>query len=191
MKNHPIPEEALGAMIAVIGCSGDRIIAVDSSAWITAERLRLALRFVRAAGECWLFDGYRPSGQHGRIEFKGQQVYVHRAVYACANGQIPSGLNVCHKCDVGNCVRPQHLFLGTQADNVADMEAKGRARKIGPRGVANSNANLSDEQVAALRLRASRPGTSQRALAMAFGVSQSTVSRLLRGLSRAEAIHVQ
>ncbi len=163
-------------------------VIVDRNAVVSIERIMATLALVRPAGDCWLFEGYRPSGLHGRIEYKEQQVYVHRLAYACANGPIPDGIHVLHECDVPNCVRPRHLFEGTQAENVEDMEAKGRARKVGPRGENNWNADLTDDQVAALRRRANTPGISQRAVAAEFGVSQSTVWRLKHGAVRAEAL---
>ena len=55
-------------------------------------------------------------------------MYAHRVAWMLAHGPIPRGMNVLHRCDVPRCVNPDHLFLGTQHDNVRDMIAKGRAR---------------------------------------------------------------
>ncbi len=60
----------------------------------------------------------------------GKQVSAHRYAWVLANGEIPAGLFVCHKCDVPACCRPSHMFLGTNEENLADMTAKGR-RSIG------------------------------------------------------------
>ena len=76
---------------------------------------------------CVCKDGY---GRLGAVP-KGTPQLPHRKAYEQFVGPIPDGLKVCHRCDVPSCVNPDHLFLGTQKDNLRDMFAKGRAR---PRG---------------------------------------------------------
>lgn len=76
---------------------------------------------------CWKYLGkIRPDG-YGRFKVKRDYRMAHRVAWTIVNGDIPDGLNVCHHCDVRDCVRPDHLFVGTQADNIHDMWAKGRA----------------------------------------------------------------
>jgi hypothetical protein len=79
----------------------------------------------------WI-GGVGPKG-YGRFTFDGKRVLAHRAAYTLKCGPIPAGLHVLHRCDVPMCVNVDHLFLGTQADNMRDMCAKGRHN--GPRGV--------------------------------------------------------
>lgn len=82
---------------------------------------------------CIEWSGYRNKDGYGKKSYKGKSRFVHRVEWIEANGPIPDGLNVLHKCDNRACYRLDHLFLGTQRQNVLDMFAKGRGnRRIGP-----------------------------------------------------------
>ncbi len=83
---------------------------------------------------CVLYTGFANVQGYCLVHRRGTRngtMLVHRLAYEQAHGPIDAGLNVCHKCDTRNCVNPEHLFLGTQKDNLRDMFRKGRAR---PRG---------------------------------------------------------
>ena len=91
---------------------------------------------------CWLWKGKPGSGGYGSWKH-GQ---AHRASWEFYRGPIPAGLQVCHRCDVPLCVNPDHLFIGTQSDNIQDMYAKGRGRKKKEKPVKSPRIPLTPEE---------------------------------------------
>lgn len=86
---------------------------------------------VRGPDDCWEWQGSKV-GEYGHIGVGGREnklVLTHRAAYEVSVGPIPDGMKVCHTCDNPPCCNPKHLFLGTQADNVRDRDAKGRTAR--------------------------------------------------------------
>lgn len=91
---------------------------------IIAEQ-RLWPRVKKGLG-CWEWTGYRNESGHGQIQVDGKAIYVHRVVYETEVGPIGKGLFVRHTCDNPPCVRPDHLVIGTQLDNIGDAVSRGR-----------------------------------------------------------------
>lgn len=150
---------------------------------------------VRKTSECWLWEGSTDSCGYGTFWLEGRVVGAHRVSWILKFGSVPSSQSVLHKCDVRRCVNPAHLFLGTQTDNMKDAASKGRllgrttatgdahGSKTCPesvlRGERNGNASLTEAQVS--EIRNSYPGCTQKRLATRYGVSQRTISRIVRG----------
>ena len=118
-------------------------------------------------------EGTPTKGGYRQLRRSNKAVYAHRAAWEDENGPIPDGLFVLHHCDNPPCSEVRHLFLGTQAENMADCKAKGRNRW---------RTKLTADQVAEARLRVSN-GESQSSVARHFGVVPSTISLVMAGLT--------
>lgn len=130
---------------------------------------------------CWLWvgglqkDGYGSFGTvHDDI---WEMVLSHRYMYEQCFGEIPVGMNVCHKCDNRACVNPAHLFVGTQNDNVQDMMSKNRFYDMS--GESNPNAKLTNDDV--FIIRGHHHVYDKKTLAKMFKVSQTTIYSIIKG----------
>lgn len=146
----------------------------------------------RVAGGCWPWQACNLRG-YGRFTVRalGRGFYAHRFAWELTHGPIPDGLHVLHRCDNPPCCNPDHLFLGTHLDNIADMIAKGRnatgdrhnsrthPERL-PRGENHKHAKLTAAQVEELRATPMKRGM-QRAFARRFGVSEGTISLVVNG----------
>lgn len=76
---------------------------------------------------CWLFQGFlHPKAGYGEFCYRGKKMRAHRAAYIIFKGPIPDGFDVCHSCDVRRCLNPDHLWAGTNEQNLHDASDKGR-----------------------------------------------------------------
>lgn len=138
---------------------------------------RLAARLELRASGCWIWTGSTNEKGYGQISVsQSKPKFVHRVAWTIARGLIPPGICVLHHCDVPACCNPDHLFLGTRADNNADMRAKGRARYVLPPPAHNGSAKLRPDEIAQIRASHERGPI----LAARFHVSRSTISLVRR-----------
>lgn len=131
---------------------------------------------VRRGDGCWEWIGTRVNDRYGQTTKKGRHVLAHRASWELANGPIPVGMQVLHRCDNPPCVRPDHLFLGTHEDNMQDMASKHR----GSEGERSPTAKLTDAIVLEAKRRY-RTGKSINSMAGEYGIDQSVLNRAVNG----------
>jgi hypothetical protein len=140
----------------------------------------------RGPDECWPWLGRRLKAGYGSFGWKCRTHTAHSLALRFSGGHVPAGRVVMHTCDNPPCCNPAHLRVATQAENLADMRAKGRDSLPPPalHGEESVVAKLTTEQVMAIR-SAYRPGVSQASLARRYGVGQTHISKIVRGESRA------
>lgn len=127
---------------------------------------------------CWEWHGALFTDGYGTIKFKGRQWRAHRLAYFLTHPAANQTLCVLHRCDNPPCCNPAHLFLGTKTDNAKDRQQKGRTSRLF--GESHGLSKLKTESVLQMRKLYSDKIATQYELASAFGVSQSTVSDIIR-----------
>lgn len=138
-------------------------------------------KVVEDENDCWNWQGKKVRG-YGKLIIAGRSYFAHRLSYWLMTGDIPDGLLICHRCDNPACINPEHLFLGTQQDNVADMMQKKRGHfaRINQKGVKNLNAKLSLEEVRQIRSKR-KEGWRTTDLARLYNVSGSMILGIVSG----------
>lgn len=154
----------------------------------------LAARFwpkVQFGPDCWEWQANRLPAGYGQVKIEGRSYGAHRIAWQLTNGPIPDGKSVLHRCDNPPCVRPDHLFIGTQSDNIKDAFAKGRASAPGggyrgehppesvARGSHHGRSKLTEDKVREIRSLAAEGWTLAR-LSERYGVRMSTLSYVIR-----------
>lgn len=156
-----------------MGIAAERMVLMHP--YFTSEDAERFWLLVNRSGECWTWKGRAFRG-YGVFPASGTSYRAHRVAYILAHGDIPDKLCVLHRCDNPSCCRPDHLFLGTYADNSRDMCAKGRhwmqqnperAHKVTP------------EMIVEIRKLPDEYDLSQNDIAKRLGISRETVSKVI------------
>lgn len=134
---------------------------------------------VKKGPGCWVWTGGCDQDGYGLVQASRPStatLRAHRIAWQLHYGEHPRDRLICHSCDNPGCVRPDHLFVGSPAENTRDAASKGRMA----RGERNAAARLGPEQVKALRKEYRAGGVSQVSLGRKYGISQSQVSVIVR-----------
>lgn len=129
--------------------------------------------YVDKSSDCWEWQATIHTGGYGEFSVNGHYILAHRYSWELHNGMPAGNLLVCHSCDNPRCVRPDHLFLGTDADNVQDMIKKRRHQH----GEAHRSSKFTPAEVRAIRASTE----TIRTLARHYGVAHSTIGNIKRG----------
>jgi len=132
------------------------------------------LTFILEGDECLEWKGAKNSAGYGQFRGWSKTEYAHRFIYEALHGPIPDGMVICHHCDNPSCVRPSHLFLGTQSENLADAGRKGTMNRRG------RNVTLTEDQVKEIRKKYAMGGTTYYKLSREYGVYLSTIQKIVK-----------
>lgn len=151
---------------------------VRSSRYEKDPEARFWMNVKSSKDGCWEYCSHLPHNKHRAVVVKGRKIAAHRYSYELHAGPIPEGLCVCHKCDNPACIRPDHLFLGTQTDNMRDCVDKKRHSY----GIASGKARLDESSIAGI-VPLRKQGLSEYEVAARLGVSRSAIASVCQGRS--------
>jgi len=127
--------------------------------------------------DCWVWKKSKQKQGYGVITYKRKVQLAHRVSFKIFNGYLPDDLYVCHKCDNPSCCNPDHLFLGTNSDNIKDAFSKGRVYR--PKGEDHYYSKLKESDVVEIRELAKKNVDKQK-IADKFKISLSHADNVIR-----------
>ncbi len=143
----------------------------------TMERFASKVSFAKTQGGCWEWIASKNHKGYGRFDLDGKARQAHRVSWQLFNGRpVPDGLCICHTCDNRGCVNPDHLWLGTNAENNADMMRKGRNNQ--PKMEASGRSKLTRQDVLEIRALIESGEKTWREMAKSYGVGTSTIGHI-------------
>ncbi len=128
----------------------------------------------RQTSDCWIWPYSSTADGYGQLTFQNRKLKVHRRAYELAKGPIPSGRHILHSCDTPTCYNPQHLRIGTHADNMRDKAKRGRVVVANP-----FPSKLTESDRKEIRVKHAKGGILQKDLAKQYGVSEALISSFL------------
>lgn len=141
------------------------------------QKTRRPLRFIKNKEDCFIVSSHKPTKSgYIRLRRNDKLKLAHRLIYEKYFGTIPKGLFVCHTCDTRNCINPEHLFLGTSADNSQDMVEKKRSTY----GERNPMVKLRERDIFQIR-KLLKKEILQKEIATMFNVTRRAISSIKTG----------
>lgn len=171
LSGHTEDDQVIGAALRLYIGQKSRGLSVEERFW----------GLVAKGTGCWLWRGALCDNRYGSFRVgPGETERAHRFSWILANGPIPEGLSVLHSCDVTCCVRPDHLRVGTQIENMQDRSLRGRVSRKG-------NPKLTPDQVTEIR-KSYADGEKDTALARKFKVSTTNIRFIITGQTWKEVV---
>ncbi len=130
--------------------------------------------------KCWKWIGGKFSNGYGQFYKNPCKITAHRFSYELANGEIDKNLKVCHTCDNPICVNPNHLFVGTQKDNIQDMIKKKRHNFNDAIGINNGRSIVNEVEVKEIRQKYKEGNISYKKLAKKYNLSETQTMRIVK-----------
>lgn len=141
-----------------------------------SEIIKRFMDKVKVTDTCWMWTASMKTERYGAFRLSNKVQFSHRVAYKLFNGDIPSGMEVCHTCDITTCVNPKHLFLGTHKENMTDCAEKGRCKS-----------KLTKANIRYIRAKYMN-GTPQADLCREFNYSSGSMCNIISGKSWAHVV---